>query len=335
VDGKQPVASSPCSCHYAGRLIDGTEFDSSIKRGKPTTFAPNQVIKGWTEAMQLMREGDKWELTIPPQLGYGSSGAGNRIPGGAVLIFEMEILEVSDPQKMEVFGVDLAPFMDVKYLMAGVALIFFLFRAGSGGGASASGKKVSLAEASDPSNPRVFLDIQIGDEDAGRVELELFAKIAPRTAENFRCLCTGEKGKGRSGKQLTYKGSGFHRIIQGFMCQGGDFTAGNGTGGESIYGSKFEDEWTNGVIEHSVPNLLSMANAGPNTNGSQFFLTVARTPWLDGKHVVFGRVIKGEDVVKKMEAVGSSSGGTSKKVVVADCGELENAVEKNDDKKDN
>ena len=102
-----------------------------------------------------------------------------------------------------------------------------------------------------------------------------------------------------------------------------------------IYGSKFEDEWTNGVIEHSVPNLLSMANAGPNTNGSQFFLTVARTPWLDGKHVVFGRVIKGEDVVKKMEAVGSSSGGTSKKVVVADCGELENAVEKNDDKKDN
>ena len=149
-----------------------------------------------------------------------------------MLIFEMEILEVSDPQKMEVFGVDLAPFMDVKYLMAGVALIFFLFRASSGGGASASGKKVSLAEASDPSNPRVFLDIQIGDEDAGRVELELFAKIAPRTAENFRCLCTGEKGKGRSGKQLTYKGSGFHRIIQGFMCQGGDFTAGNGTGGE-------------------------------------------------------------------------------------------------------
>merc|ERR1711879_343176 len=124
------------------------------------------------------------------------------------------------------------------------------------------------------------------------------------------------------GKPLHYKGSAFHRVIPGFMCQGGDFTAGNGTGGESIYGDRFADEWTNGYIAHSQPMLLSMANAGPNTNGSQFFLTTAVTPHLDAKHVVFGRVAKGEDVVKKIEAVGSGSGSTSKAVIVADCGEV-------------
>ncbi|PAA46435.1 hypothetical protein BOX15_Mlig003239g2, partial [Macrostomum lignano] len=127
------------------------------------------------------------------------------------------------------------------------------------------------------------------------------------------CLCTGEKGMGKSGKPLHYKGSGFHRIIPQFMCQGGDFTRGNGTGGESIYGEKFEDE-------KFKPFLLSMANAGPNTNGSQFFITTVSTPWLDGKHVVFGEVISGDDVVKKMEALGSQSGKPSKTVVIADCG---------------
>ena len=106
----------------------------------------------------------------------------------------------------------------------------------------------------------------------GRIEMELFAKTCPKTAENFRCLCTGEKGQGRSGRPLHFKGSSFHRVIPGFMCQGGDFTNHNGTGGESIYGEKFADEWTNGTIKHSVPGMLSMANAGPNTNGSQYFL---------------------------------------------------------------
>ena len=169
-------------------------------------------------------------------------------------------------------------------------------------------------------NPKVFFDITIGGEPAGRIVRELRADVTPKTAENFRALCTGEKGIGQAGKPLHYKGSAFHRIIPEFMCQGGDFTRGNGTGGESIYGMKFEDE--NFQLKHTEPGLLSMANAGPGTNGSQFFLTTVATPWLDGKHVVFGRVVEGMDVVKAMEKVGTRSGQTTQPVVIADSGQL-------------
>merc|ERR1711939_993406 len=152
------------------------------------------------------------------------------------------------------------------------------------------------------SNPFVFFDIGIGNK-KGRVIFELFADVTPKCAENFRALCTGEKGRGRSGKALHFKGSCFHRIIPGFMCQGGDFTRGDGTGGESIYGAKFKDE--NFTMQHTCPGLLSMANAGPNTNGSQFFITTAATDWLNGKHTVFGRLLQGHGVVQKMESVGT------------------------------
>jgi len=170
------------------------------------------------------------------------------------------------------------------------------------------------------SNPRVFFDVTLGGQPAGRVVFELFADVVPKTAENFRALCTGEKGMGRAGKPLHFKGSKFHRIITSFMCQGGDFTRGNGTGGESIYGEKFADE--NFQLKHTTPGLLSMANAGPNTNGSQFFITTVVTSWLDNKHVVFGKVIEGFEVVKQMEAAGSQSGSTRVEVVIADCGQL-------------
>ena len=165
-------------------------------------------------------------------------------------------------------------------------------------------------------NPRVFFDVSAGGAPAGRIVMELYADTVPKTAENFRALCTGEKGFG-------YKGSKFHRVIKGFMAQGGDFTAGNGTGGKSIYGNKFEDENFRGKAGiHTGRGCLSMANAGPNTNGSQFFLCFGQTPHLNGKHVVFGNVVEGMNVLDTLEAHGSQQGPTTKPLVIENAGQL-------------
>ncbi|XP_050660223.1 peptidyl-prolyl cis-trans isomerase A-like [Macaca thibetana thibetana] len=160
-------------------------------------------------------------------------------------------------------------------------------------------------------NPTVFFDIALDDEPLGCISFELFADKFPKTAENFHALGTGEKGFG-------CKGSCFHRIIPGFMCQGGDFICHKGTGGKSIYGEKFDDK--NFILKHTGPGILSMANAGPNTNGSQFFICTAKSEWLDGKHVVFGKMKEGMNIVEATGRFGSRNGKTSKNITIADCG---------------
>ena len=170
---------------------------------------------------------------------------------------------------------------------------------------------------------RVYLEIDIEDdeENSGRVVLGLFGKVAPKTAENFRALCACNKGKGEiSGKPLCYKGTKFHRIIPNFMIQGGDTTHGNGQGGESIYGGKFADETFE--VKHNKPLLLSMANHGPNSNGSQFFINTVKTSWLDRENVVFGMVLLGQDIVKAVEEYGTNIGEPTGIITISDSGEL-------------
>lgn len=185
---------------------------------------------------------------------------------------------------------------------------------GQSGGASDTAYAVAQITS------RVYFDIDIDGEPAGRIVFGLFGKAAPKTVENFRALATGERGKSRSGATLHYKGSVFHRIIPGFMIQGGDFTRGNGTGGESIYGKPFADE--SFTLKHDRPGLLSMANSGPNTNGSQFFITTAPAAHLNGRHVVFGQIEEGVAVAQRIERVGGWDGRPRARVVIRDSGEL-------------
>ncbi|KAG2705958.1 hypothetical protein I3843_05G072300 [Carya illinoinensis] len=209
-----------------------------------------------------------------------------------------------------------------RCLLLYLVLFFFLILAFSKPKTKTKTKQVEeKAEEVPEITHRVYLDVNIDKQRQGRIVIGLYGQVVPKTVENFRALCTGEKGKGASGKKLYYKGTPFHRIVSGFMIQGGDIIYGDGRGYESIYGVTFADE--NFKIKHSHAGVVSMVNSGPNSNGAQFFITTVKTSWLDGEHVVFGKVIQGMDIVFAIEGgAGTYSGKPRKKVVIAESGEI-------------
>ena len=325
--GLSPELHSRCVCHYKSSFVNGTVFDSrfanfpvggsSNESPRNLTLVPSQSPPYILEALQLMKEGDVWSLTVPAKL----SGPRAPTPGGNYsFLAELELLKVDSPSMFIIFGYDLSRYLPMIPLV--LHLLYQLFFAKSEN-EKRKGPKLSVQEASKEEHARVFLEVQVGDARAGRMEFELFQTTYPKTTENFRALCTGEKGVAASGAKLHYAGACFHRVIPGFVCQGGDLTNQNGTGGESIYGGKFDDEFEPGVVGHTEPYLLSMANGAPHTNSSQFFITSVISPHLDGKNVVFGRLISGEAVVKAIEAVGSGNGCPYKPVTIVACGEVE------------
>ena len=326
---------------YTATTIDGAEIESSYKHGNSTVrIKQNEVLRGLEEVLLLMRVGDEWEVTIPADLAYGdrgrSGGVVKPVPPGAVLIYKMHIVGWAGETKFDA-GVAL-----YYFLCAGFGLIFL--------------KAVGMWDVMQDNiyrlikgdvlfrldgNTHCYMDVEIDGVAAGRMEFELFthplgppgsagaAGLCPKTCENFRALCTGERGSSKSGTKLHYKGTSFFRIVGQFMCQGGDITKRDpadgapGTGTESIYDGTFEDECEHGWVKFSQRGLLAMANSGKNTNNSQFFITFNSVNWLDGKHVVFGRVCGGHNVLDKIEATATARDGThAPKVIIADCGQL-------------
>jgi peptidylprolyl isomerase len=249
--------------------------------------------------------------------GYGDLQRGKLLPPGSVLVYRVRLVEVNKSSTWS-WG------MAAVYLILGGLTLIFLKAVGILDKWQDAYYNLYDPERllGDLENKMVFLDIEIDGKDAGRIEIELFSRFVPKTAENFRALCTGEKGVGKAGKALHYKGSPFHRIIGNFMCQGGDIDRGDGSGGESIYGERFEDECPHGWAKHNGEGLLSMANKGKNTNGSGFFITIMSCTFLDCKHVIFGKVVKGMRVVLKMEEYAEKVAQNPRLIIIKDCGEI-------------
>mmetsp|Transcript_64007 Transcript_64007/g.153173 ORF Transcript_64007/g.153173 Transcript_64007/m.153173 type:complete len:382 (-) Transcript_64007:44-1189(-) len=326
--GRTPGWRDECTCNYVGKLVDGKEFDSSSKKKDKalSKLSPSQVVRGWAEALQMMREGDTWEILLPPELAYGDHGGmrGGLVKPGAAVSIRVELLTVRRAN----FNWKLEHFIAIAIgVMAAIAGVRKLMQRK----AIPLGKCVGAA-----GNSFVFFEVAIDGVPAGRIEMELFNWVAPKTVENFRCLCTGEKGMSLNwpDRPLHFKGTRFHRIVPGFMMQGGDIVGKGGMGAESIYGGPFDDEWTHGMVKHSERGMLSMANSGADLNGSQFFITSWRCSWVDGEHVVFGRVLKAmaSRTLDKIEDCGNSDDKIPvvKEVIITDCGEFTPSDKKED-----
>jgi peptidylprolyl isomerase len=322
---KSPHLQSKVIVHYNGSHISGRMFESTAwpKENDPRTNQPKlvylddkTVIQGLRDALLLMKEGDIWNVTLPAELAFGERGSqSRRVSPGVAVNYQIELVAVHEKAQFEFYGIDFGA-RDTHMLLT--TMIFYCYMLYHTFGNPFS-NAYDLEDAKSEEHPCIFLEVQIGDEEPGRIEVELFRKLCPKAVENFRALCTGEKGQGKAGKPLHFKGSKFHRVLPGSLIQAGDITKGDGTGGESIYGPTFKDEW-GGWLRHKEKYLVSMANSGKNTNNSQFFITTASLPSFDGKNVVVGQVFKGEDVVAAVEAVGSADGTTSKPVTIVNCG---------------
>ncbi|KNC86883.1 hypothetical protein SARC_00978 [Sphaeroforma arctica JP610] len=318
-DGNYANIQDSIEAHLIITLSDGSEVVNTRRNGYTTTKAVTSMNDGMTEGLQMMKIGDHFQFFIPSEKRTGAS-YGDSVYPGDVLIYDVEVFDIMEPNYLSWTE-------DPKKILGVLVFLYFGLKYFRDDRRKLTLPLVTTDKATAPTNTRVYMDISIGGEAAGRIVFELFNNITPRTATNFRCICTGEKGKSSNGLDLNYKGVEFHQVKPGFLIQGGDISKGKRMS-ESIYGGRFKDEWTHGTIQHSKAGLLSMANAGKDTNGSQFFILLGKAEYLDGKHVVFGMVDESDedickvsyDVLDAISAVGAKSGKPKKKVVVESCG---------------